>query len=151
MRAARSGWTGGAGLPCAPVRPTTKGPSSGAGRPERRPGTAAQRPRFAMCLWPGAQQRTRLSCALDCAHGKQFSIFDFNFEVFSFQFLFSVALVFYLMFKTLSHFLITSLKVTGQFMFYLDIAIISCVANKYLISKKIINIPLIRKLTKIWH
>ena len=83
---------------------------------------------------PFAVCRTRQS-ARHVHTANFFQYFISNFQTFSFQF-FSFSLVFYLMFKTLSHFLITSLKVTGQFMFYLDIAIISCVANKYLISKK---------------
>ena len=111
----------------------------------------APRPQFVVCLRPGTRQRPRLPCAIGMCTRQTFSNISFQiFKRFLFNF-FSFSLVFYLMFKTLSHFLITSLKVTGQFMFYLDIAIISCVANKYLISKKIINIPFIRKLTKIWH
>ena len=103
----------------------------------------APRPQFVVCLRPGTRQRPRLPCAIGMCTRQTFSNISFQIFIrFLFKF-FSFSLVFYLMFKTLSHFLITSLKVTGQFMFYLDIAIISCVANKYLISKKNINIPLI--------
>ena len=117
-------------------------PAHGKGPSERRPEREARRrgpapwPQFAVCVRPGTRQRPCLPCAIGMCTRQTFSNISFQiFKRFLFNFLFS--LVFYLMFKTLSHFLITSLKVTGQFMFYLDIAIISCVANKYLISKKI--------------
>ena len=153
-------------LPCAPIRPTAKcqadGERSGRHGGEARSGWARPassgrpvRPHAAapVCCVPSAWHTAKAAFAVCHRHVHTANFFQYfisNFQTFSFQF-FSFSLVFYLMFKTLSHFLITSLKVTGQFMFYLDIAIISCVANKYLISKKIINIPLIRKLTKIWH
>jgi len=85
-------------LPCAPIRPTAKG-RSGPGRD----GPLCRVPRS------GPRQRLcRVFCPVHTANN--FKFLNSILEMFSFQFFPSIALVFYFMFQTLSHFLITLLK-----------------------------------------
>jgi len=82
---------------------------------------------FAVGLWHGTRQMSRLPCVLFCAHGKQFQIFEFNFRnvffsIFSFN---RFGILFHVSnFITFSHYIAKMIK---QFMFYFNIVIISCV------------------------